>query len=247
MLTMPITTPHFHASILSLLTTYSQAHLDGSTPSKHHPMPLVPPLKPVDTSLTPSDSISQLIAFTSPWIDLTSPDPLIAHLSRQVFNQEIAYAAFCGVVTVIVQGPRLHHGPMHAKGTSQYARAIQEALSLGNYLQLHILMPMIDNLELENDEDMGNLARFAREEYIKGHSENQEVKADLFGTWDAWNVIRSVCKYSSRLSVGKDQYSLIYNSVSLLLFIVILYSPGAFLGKRVSVRKALVNTSNLSS
>lgn len=201
MLTTPITTPHFHASVLSLLTSYNQNHVDGLS-DVHQAMPIVPPLKPVDTPLTPSDTISQMIAVTSPWIDLASPDPLIAHLSRQVFNLEIAYAAFCGVMTVLVQGPRLHHGLLHSQGLSQYARAIKEALTLGSYLQLHLLMPMIDNPDSEDGEDLSNLARFARGEYVETHNGKEGRPTDQLGTWDAWNVVRSVCNYSTRLSVA---------------------------------------------
>ncbi|KAF2495809.1 protein arginine N-methyltransferase HSL7 [Lophium mytilinum] len=201
MLTTPITTPHFHASVLTLLTTYNQAHGERS-PNDDLPLPLIPALRPVDTPLTPSDNVAQTVAVTSPWIDLASPDPLIAHLSRQVFNMEIAYAAFCGVINVLVQGPQLHNGARSSEGLSQHARAIKEALSLGGYLQLHITTPMGDVSESVTDEDMGNLARFARDEYIHTSRSTQITKSDLFASWDAWDLIRSVCRYNQRLCVS---------------------------------------------
>ncbi|KAF2804889.1 arginine N-methyltransferas-like protein [Mytilinidion resinicola] len=201
MLTAPITTPHFHASVLTLLTAYSQAHGEGP-PNDDLPLPLIPALRPVDTPLTPSDSAAQTVAVTSPWIDLASPDPLIAHLSRQVFNLEIAYAAFCGVINVVVQGPRLYNGAKSSGGVSQYARAIKEALSLGGYLQLHITTPMGDVSESVIEEDMGNLARFARDEYNHTSRSQQITRLDLFASWDAWNLIRSVCRYNQRLCVS---------------------------------------------
>lgn len=196
MLTTPITTSHFHASVLALMTSYNQAISESEQPQAQ-PLPLVPALRPVDTPLTPNDTISQVLACTSPWIDLGSPDPLIAHLSRQVFTLEIAYAAFCGVVSVIVPGPRLRT----ESSVALYARAIKEALSVGAYLQIHIMMPMVGDADTDNEE-MGDLARFAREEFTNGCSEEQT--ADPFGAWDAWNLVRTVCKYHPRLSLGKN-------------------------------------------
>jgi len=161
------------------------------------PLPLIPALESVDTPLTPSDTISQLLTFTSSWIDLASPDPVIAFLSRQVFHLEIAYAAFCGVVTVVVPGPPLAYG---AAGVSQFARAIKEALSTGSYIQLHIMMPMDASKVGDEKEDMGSLARFARPEFAE---KQEQTTTDAFGAWDAWNAIRTMSKYHNRLSVGE--------------------------------------------
>ncbi|KAF1989330.1 arginine N-methyltransferas-like protein [Aulographum hederae CBS 113979] len=201
MLTTPITTPYFHSRVLTLLSTYI-AELERGALSEHLPMPLVTPLKPIDTPLTPNNTISQLLAVTSPWIDLASPDPLIANLSLQVFNQELAYAAFCGVGNVIVQGPKLHHGFLRSAGVAQYARAIAEAVNIGPYLQIQILLPISDDPESDVEEDIGNLSRFARAEYIGDEETESTRPTDIFGTWDAWNVIRSVCKYSPRITVA---------------------------------------------
>ncbi|KAF2680016.1 protein arginine N-methyltransferase HSL7 [Lentithecium fluviatile CBS 122367] len=195
MLTTPITNAHFHSRVLSLLGAYNQAVSDSP---QAQPLPLIPALENLDTPLTPSDSISQLLTFTSSWIDLGSSDPVIAYLSRQVFNLEIAYAAFCGVVTVVVPGPRLSNG---TAGISQYARAIKEALSTGGYIQLHVLMPMDGSKPGAEHDGLGDLAGFVGPEY-EGQSNGRSKKADPFSAWDAWNTVRSICKYHNRLSVA---------------------------------------------
>ncbi|KAF2260816.1 Skb1 methyltransferase [Lojkania enalia] len=200
MVTSPITTPHFHTRVLSLLSSYIQAVSDASPPNSAQPYPLVSAFESVDTSLHPSDTISQLVTFTSPWIDLASPDPVIAHLSRQVFSLEIAYAAFCGVVTVVVPGPRLSHGP---SSLAQYARAIKEALALGSYLQLHVQLPMDGSKATDEEDDVGDLARFASSEYTS-ERQNQGGHQDPWSAWEAWDVIRSICRYHSRLSIALD-------------------------------------------
>lgn len=200
MLTSPITSPHFHARVLTLISAYVSELSFAENTSSAPPAPIIPPLDPVDTPLTPSDSLSQIIAYSSPWIDLCSPDPLISNISRQVLNIEIAYASFCGVGHIIIPGPRKYSsGSSDNNGLVQYARAIQEALTIGSYIQMAIQIPMYGNEEVK---DMtGDLLPFAREEVSKSKAKKE---VDLFETWDAWNFIRGVCKYNSRLSVGKN-------------------------------------------
>ncbi|KAL4821334.1 PRMT5 arginine-N-methyltransferase-domain-containing protein [Aspergillus spinulosporus] len=206
MLTTPITTPHFQSRVLSLLSSHlsniqaiSQDD-SGTLMTTDNIRPLVvPQLGPADTHLTPNEAMSQLIGVTSSWIDLCSPDPLIADLSRQVFMLEVAYAAFCGIGYLLIPGPKLHHKGMHSDGVMYYARAIQDALSLGPYIQFHIWLDMVDNQDLELDE-MGDLAPLAREEFFD--AEIEQPRIDLFGTWDAWDAIRRTCKYHSRLFVA---------------------------------------------
>ena len=224
MLTTPITAPHFHSRVLTLLSNYLN-DLD-SHPTSHVPAPVIPSLSSVDTPLAPGEAISQLLGVVSPWIDLCSPDPVVYNLSRQVLELEVAYAAFCGIGNIILPNPKLHHGKLHGEGVTQYAYAVQEALNIGHYVQMSISLPMMDSHEQENDEVVGSLAGRARGKYLgllesglqktsmEELEENEDggtvilsrkksARFDFFGTWDAWNVIRTLCKYNNRLSVGK--------------------------------------------
>ncbi|KAL2821650.1 PRMT5 arginine-N-methyltransferase-domain-containing protein [Aspergillus granulosus] len=207
MLTTPITTPHFHSRVLSILSSHlanvqAVSHEDPRTlmtTENVRPL-LIPPLGPADTHLTPNEAMSQLVGVTSSWIDMCSPDPLIADISRQVFMLEVAYAAFCGIGYLLIPGPKLHHNGMHSEGVIYYARAIQDAISLGPYIQFHVWMNMVDNLDLEVDE-MGDLSPLAREEFFEDFG-SRSPKVNLFGTWDAWDAIRRTCKYHSRLFIA---------------------------------------------
>ncbi|KAL1955166.1 hypothetical protein VTO42DRAFT_8981 [Malbranchea cinnamomea] len=208
MVTTPITTAHFHSRVLTLLSSHlsnmqpNSPDATGTFATSQNSKPLViPQLSLEDSNLIPNESISNMVAVTSSWIDLCSPDPLIADVSRQVLALEIAYAAFCGVSFVIIQGPRLHHGSLHGEGVMYYARAIEEVMDIAPYMQIHIWLPMVDNPDLETTE-MGDLAPFARPEYLGQSLQAESSKVDLFGTWDAWNVIRTVCKYHSRLFIA---------------------------------------------
>ena len=55
----------------------------------------------------------------------------------------------------------------------------------------------------EDKEMIGDLRPFARDQGSETAHGNGNKEIDLYETWDAWNLIRSVCKYSARLSVGK--------------------------------------------
>ena len=206
MLTSPITTPNFHSRVLTLLSTALSHHSavpgEDISRTKNASPVVIPPLTPADTPLTPDESISQIIGVTSAWIDLSSPDPIIADVSRQVLKLELAYAAFCGITYVVIPGPRLRSQGAAEGGITQFARAILDGLSHGPYLQLYIWFPMIDQSE-EQIGQMGDLAPFARQQFLD-LDEIETERLDLFGSWEAWDMIRSMCKYPSRLCVGKQ-------------------------------------------
>lgn len=205
MLTSPITTPHFQSRVLTLLsTTLSQYSnlTEDITKTKNASPVVIPPLTPADTPLTPDDCISQIIGVSSSWIDLTSPDPIIADVSRQVLKLELAYAAFCGITYLLIPGPCLRGHGASDSGIAQYARAIMDALSQAPYMQLYIWQPIIDHSE-ELVKEMGDLAPFARQQFLDEEDLEQRTRLDLFGTWEAWDLIRSICRYHSRLGIGK--------------------------------------------
>lgn len=206
MLTSPITTPHFHSRVLALLSTSLSHHSTTSeediTRTKNASPVTIPPLTPADTPLTPDETISQIIGVASSWIDLCSPDPIIADISRQVLQLELAYAAFCGVTYVLIPGPRLCGQGVSETGVVQYGRVILDALSQGPFMQLYLWLPMIDHSDDQANE-MGDLAPFARQQFLD-QEETDTKRLDVFGTWEAWDMIRSICKYPSRLCVGKQ-------------------------------------------
>lgn len=210
MITAPITNSTFQSRVLNVLLDYLRASEETETPlhslsgqERVPAWPLLSSLTPEDTSVGPDETTSQLIFTTSTWIDLASPDPLIADVSRQVLALEVAYASFCGATNVIIQGSKLCASS--EDGLTRYAHAVQEALGLGAYLQVHISLYMSGAKASEPDE--GDLATFARDEYIDDLGEDDEDEesetVDDFASWDVWNLVRTMCKYNARLSVGK--------------------------------------------
>lgn len=129
---------------------------------------------------------------------------------------EVAYASFCGFGNIIISGPKLHHDQGHGDGLVQYARAIQELLNIGIYMSLSILSPFAYDRGTDTDEIMGSLAPFARKEYTNGQDvELVMKKSNECESWDAWHMIRTVCKYNQRLSVGKRAMKFKFNQTDL--------------------------------
>ena len=199
MLTTSITTPQFHSSVQAILSTYI-AEYNHEHKHSDLPVPLIPPLKPEDSPLFPTNSIAQYIAVSSPWIDLASPDPIISNVSRQVLNLELAYAAFCGIQHVIIPAPPILGSCKRHQIISQFARAVSEALAIGQYLQLHILFPISPG-KGKGSEDLSHLSRFAQLNTSETDS-NSGQDSEAWEPWEAWDLIRSVCNYNGRISVG---------------------------------------------
>ena len=195
MLTTPISTPDFQSKVVAQVEEHVEKLSKLDAPA-NVPMPLISPFTPNDTKLTPNDSNSALIAVVSSWIDLGSNDPLIANISLQVFNLEMAYAAFCGIQHVML------NGPLPGSNVVQYARAVSESLGMGPYIHLNVLLPMVGELEHESG-DGTHLAELANEQDV-ALPEEDDPSEDIFSSWDTWDTLRTVCNYDSRLSVGKS-------------------------------------------
>lgn len=162
------------------------------------PGPTVPTLTNKDTSLVPSSYVLNVLAYSSPWIDLCSSDPVIASISRQALNLEVAYANFCGVRSVMIPGPRQDGD---GRAIAQYVRAVQETFEVATRVNIIIHMPMYREPGLEEKARLLSEELEGSEDAAKAGLKDEEV--DLFGAWDTWHTIRSVCQYSTRLFVGE--------------------------------------------
>lgn len=200
MITFPLTTPRFHSKVLSRLSSVFaelSSNDEDITRSRNASPLVIEPLTPADTHLTPDDSINSIIGITSPWIDLSSPDPIIADVSRQVLRLELAYAAFCGVSYVVVSGPKTNN----VSDIDAYGRAILDGLSQGPYMQIYIWTDACTHRPEHSTEQIGNLANFARRDDVYDLDASGKDN-DPFQTWQAWDQVRSICRYSTRLFVA---------------------------------------------
>lgn len=169
-----------------------------SQPGVQPPPLVVGQLNATETDLFPSWLASKLLHLASPWIDIASSDPVIADVSRQVLEQEVSYAAFCGVTDLLIQGPA--PGASEA-GLAKFARALRKSLELAPSIQFSVALPMSYAPQSQREPSFADLTRFVREDYAAA-SANVRPNQDLLSSWDVWEYVRSFCKYPGRLSVG---------------------------------------------
>lgn len=203
--TTPITNEHFKSRVFSLVEKHLSSLKDSgddqaSTTTSPTADPILPPLTPEDTSLYPSPAVNTYTGFISPWIDLCSPNRIISSISRQVLNLEINYANFCGIRSLVIQGPTTDASKNGGnQAIAQYSRAVQEALNVGSRLTFLIHIPMYREPGIGGN--VQTLASLKDKEDAAPAAKPTDV--DIFTTWDTWNHIRSVCNYDLRLFVGE--------------------------------------------
>ncbi|EGD97627.1 protein methyltransferase [Trichophyton tonsurans CBS 112818] len=193
MLTTPITTPHFQSRVLFSIVkpSFNSSSAVQDTTGSYFTS---------NRTVRPEGTNSYVAGVSSRWIDMCSPDPLIADISRQVILSEVEYAALDGFHHDIIPGAKLHPGSSHGDGEVYYARAIQEVSTDAPDIGLSIRLPAVDNPELEA-EQMGDISTFASPEYSGNLVLEVSPKSALFGTWNAWNIITRVRKFPTRLTV----------------------------------------------
>lgn len=199
--TAPITNNHFHQRVKALYRSHlshrNASLADKNRPNPSLPDPVVPTLTDTDTSLGPGPHIANVLAYSSPWLDLGASDPIIASISRQVLNLEVAFAAWCGVRSIIVPGPRTDQ---NGRAVAMYSRAIQETLDVATRVNIIIHMPMYREPGLEERSELLTTELFGSDNASTPIAQSDKI--DLFGAWDTWHTIRSVCDYAPRLYVG---------------------------------------------
>ncbi|KAK6349511.1 methyltransferase protein [Orbilia brochopaga] len=156
----------------------------------------VPGLEAEDVNMHPDENINsgKVIGVISSWIQLDSTDPIISSASRQVLHHEIGYAGFCGMMSLLVQGPSDCEQNLAA-----YYQAIVQGLSINAYLQISIMIPAYGP-SLEPSQGG-----------TEADSQGLEPIAlyDELSSWDIWNGIRTATRYSPRISLALQiQYSI---------------------------------------
>ncbi|ATY65402.1 arginine N-methyltransferase HSL7 [Cordyceps militaris] len=186
----PITNQSFKKRIFKLVKDHLEllvkSKSEGTTvATAAQADPIIPPLTPEDTSLFPSQVVNTYTGCISSWIDLASPNPIIASVSRQVLNLEINYASFCGLRVVMIPPPErdASRGAGNS-GLAQYSRAIQEALTIGANMSFAVQMPMYREPGIDGGVD--TLSR------LNPVSEASPAAKgiDIFTAWDSWHALK---------------------------------------------------------
>jgi len=156
--------------------------------------------------------------------------PVSDHFYNQALKQELAYASYLNVPAVVLPPPR------NRQHVADYARSINACLkSTTAYLHISVRMPIYDPRSASPD----TLSKEDPPENVPLSVHARAPDGDLSTTWEMWDVIRSICGYSPRLSLGKrsrlSEYSLIlyssrpFSSSSLIFWCIISMGIGALL------------------
>ncbi|KAK6506732.1 methyltransferase protein [Arthrobotrys musiformis] len=190
MISVHISNINYQAKVQAII---EEARKNGSTRL------YIPGLEVEDVNMHPDDLVAsgKVIGVTSEWIELDSLDPLIASASRQVLHHEIGYAGFCGLATLLIDGPKTAQQNM-----AGYCQSIVQGLAINAYLTINIMLPAFGPSLAPKQEDP---------EVPTQDTERvpPDVLYDELTSWDIWNTIRTSARYTSRLGLALQiEYSI---------------------------------------
>ncbi|GAA5967269.1 hypothetical protein JCM11641_000496 [Rhodosporidiobolus odoratus] len=142
-----------------------------------------------EVNITRSEEAGSLITLASEWIELDSPVEGIRFDAELALRQEISYASYLSIATIILPPPRLENREYLA----DYARAINGALASSWHINISIRMPVAEYTNAELSARPGTPAF----QGLAGDADKNE-------TWEMWNTLRGLCSYSPRLSLTLD-------------------------------------------
>ncbi|GAA5898508.1 protein arginine N-methyltransferase [Sporobolomyces salmoneus] len=142
-----------------------------------------------EVNLTRSEEAGSLIAFASDWLELDSSSEGIRFDAELALRQEISYASYLSITTIILPPPRLENREYLA----DYARSINSALASSWHINISIRLPVAEYSANELNARPGSSVYNAT-----------MAESDRSETWDMWNTLRGLCGYSPRLTLTLD-------------------------------------------
>ncbi|KAH7930189.1 PRMT5-domain-containing protein [Leucogyrophana mollusca] len=171
-----------------------------------------------EVTISRLDEAEGVVGMISDWLQLDSTDDWVRHDSEIALRQELAYASYLNVLTVILPPPR---NRVHV---ASYARAINECLKSTPYIQFSIRLPIYDPAVFQpkqsparrSTDSFSSVAssptpRSAPKLVIPGSSSSARTgrsakapEGELNATWEMWDIIRTLCDYNTRLTLTLD-------------------------------------------
>ncbi|KAJ7494686.1 PRMT5-domain-containing protein [Mycena galericulata] len=147
-----------------------------------------------EVTITKLDEAEGVTVLISEWLELDAADDWVRHDAEIALQQELAYASYLNIQTAILPPPRSRDH------LSSYGRTVNACLKNSPYMHISIRLPIYNPSVLEghlspNPSSPSSTPRARRRDGIRGIST---------GTWEMWDLIRSICDYSTRLSLTLD-------------------------------------------
>ncbi|KAG1771016.1 PRMT5-domain-containing protein [Suillus occidentalis] len=168
-----------------------------------------------EVTISRLDEAVPILVMASDWLQLDSTDDWVRHDSEIALRQEVAYASYLNVQTVILPPPR------HRSQVASYARAINECLKSTTYMNFSIRLPIYDPAVFQPKESPPTppsatsvsstpSAPSTPKIVTPRISTSKSLKAarapegEINATWEMWDIIRTLCDYNTRLTLTLD-------------------------------------------
>ncbi|KII89931.1 hypothetical protein PLICRDRAFT_40111 [Plicaturopsis crispa FD-325 SS-3] len=175
-----------------------------------------------EVNVTRLDETQRVMGVISEWLELDATDDWVRHDAEIALGQELAYASYLNITSVMLPPPR------NRAHVASYARAVNACLKKTSMMELSIRLPIYDPsvfqskpsprdsfMDTDSPASSSSSAslRFSSASKPKlSLSESSSLKSkspqapegELNATWEMWDVIRSVCDYSPRLTLTLD-------------------------------------------
>ncbi|KAJ7707762.1 PRMT5-domain-containing protein [Mycena rosella] len=161
-----------------------------------------------EVTITQLDEAEGATVLISEWLELDAADDWVRHDAEIALQQELAYASYLNIQTAILPPPRSR------EYVSSYARTVNACLKNSPYMHISIRLPIYNPSVLE-----GHLSPIPTSPSLRPSSPvpstprlvvsdergtSETASGNLDGTWEMWDVIRTICDYSTRLSLTLD-------------------------------------------
>ncbi|CAG8606297.1 17274_t:CDS:2, partial [Acaulospora colombiana] len=151
------------------------------------------PFERSEMNITRLDEALNTIGMVSDWLELDSPDDGLRYDSEIALKQELSFASYLNLQSVILPPPR------NRQNVADYARAVNACLhSTTTYLQVSIRMPIYDPRSVPKR----SIAPESESNNVPLSVHARAPDGDLSTTWEMWDAIRTVCGYNPRLSLS---------------------------------------------
>ncbi|KAI6116886.1 PRMT5-domain-containing protein [Pisolithus croceorrhizus] len=173
-----------------------------------------------EVTITRLDEAEFVLAMASEWLRLDSDDDWVRHDSAIALRQEVAYASYLNVHTIILPPPR------NRSQVASYARVINDCLKSVPYMQFSIRLPIYDPAVFQSKESSSPQSHGHHgwsgassspqapttppkmpisNSYPQGSLRSTKApEGELNATWEMWDIIRNVCDYNMRLTLALD-------------------------------------------
>ncbi|PFH53048.1 hypothetical protein AMATHDRAFT_138418 [Amanita thiersii Skay4041] len=164
-----------------------------------------------EVTITRLDEAEGITAMISEWLELDAADDWVRHDAEIALRQEIAYASYLNIQTVILPAPRSR---FHV---ASYARIISACLETTTFLNLSVRLPIYNPSVLRQESPVPTASQSSLIEPASAsdvpmillpsnttQNLSSAPEGELNATWEMWDVIRSMCGYDTRLSLTLD-------------------------------------------